>query len=144
VSLSQRPPDTPPDIRRGHERGTSLVVVLWALVALSALALAASVGALMDLRLAVRHREHAAALAAAESGLAEAVAAVAREPLRALGADSVTGSEAEAAWAARWLPAGAGLRIRATGFAGPATREIEAWAAPEGTGWRVTGWREIR
>jgi hypothetical protein len=133
-----------PDNRRGHERGASLVVVLWALVALSALALAASVGALMDLRLAVRHREHAAALAAAESGLAEALAALTREPLRASGADSVAGSEADAAWTARWLPAGAGLQIRATGFAGAATREIEARAAPEGKGWRVTDWREIR
>ena len=119
-------------------------MVLWALVALSALALAASVGALMDLRLAVRHREHAAALGAAESGIAEAVAAVTLEPLRALGADSGTGSEADAAWTVRWVPAGRGLRIRATGFAGPAIREIEAWAAPAGTDWRVTGWREIR
>jgi hypothetical protein len=134
----------PPEIRGGGERGASLVVVLWALVALSALALAASVGALMDLRLAVRHREHAVALAAAESGLAEAVAAVTLEPLRALGADSVTGSEAAAAWTARWLPAGPGIRIRATGFAGPATREIEVWAAPAGTDWRLVGWREIR
>jgi hypothetical protein len=98
----------------------------------------------MDLRLAVRHREHAAALAAAESGLAEAVVAVTLEPFRALASDSVTGSEGDAAWTARWLPAGPGLRIRATGFAGPATREIEAWAAPAGADWRVTGWREIR
>lgn len=135
-----RPPRTP----RGPERGASLVVVLWALVALSALALAASVGALVDLRLAVRHREHSEALAAAEAGLAEAVAAVAREPLRATGADSVTGSEAGAAWTAGWLPAGPGIHLRAKGFAGSATREIEAWAAHSGTDWRVIGWREIR
>ena len=128
----------------GAERGTSLVVVLWALVALSALALSASVGALVDLRLAIRHREHAEALAAAEAGLAEAVAAVAREPLRAAGADSVTGSEAGAAWTASWLPAGPGIRLRASGFAGSATRGIEAWAAPAGHEWRVVGWREIR
>jgi hypothetical protein len=102
------------------------------------------VGALVDLRLAVRHREHAEALAAAESGLAEAVATVTREPLRATGADSVTGSEADAAWTARWLPAGPGLRFRATGFAGSAAREIEVWAAQAGTEWRVVGWREIR
>lgn len=119
-------------------------MVLWALVALSALALAASVGALMDLRLAVRHREHAAALAAAESGLAEALSAVALEPLRALASDSVTGSEGDAGWTARWFPAGPGLRIHATGSAGTAIREVEAWAAPAGPDWRVTGWREIR
>ena len=119
-------------------------MVLWALVALSALALSASVGAVLDLRLAVRHGEHAAALAAAEAGLAEAVAAVAREPLRAAGADSLTGSEAGGAWTASWLPAGTGIRLRANGSAGSATREIEAWAAPAGTEWGFIGWREIR
>ncbi|HYO47066.1 MAG TPA: PilX N-terminal domain-containing pilus assembly protein, partial [Gemmatimonadota bacterium] len=74
------------------EGGSALVVVLWALVALSALSLAASVGAVVDLRLAVRHREHAAALAAAEAGLAEALAAVTVAPARAARADSVSGA----------------------------------------------------
>lgn len=126
------------------ERGSALVVVLWALVALSALSLAASIGAVVDLRLAVRHREHAAALAAAESGLAEALAAVAVAPSRALAADSVAGSEGGGAWAARWSPDGSGLRLRAIGVAGSATREIEAWATGAAVGWRISAWRELR
>lgn len=126
------------------QRGSALVVVLWVLVALSALSLAASIGAVVDLRLAVRHREHAAALAAAESGLAEALAAVAVAPSRALVADSVAGSEGDGAWVARWSPNGSELRLRAIGVAGSATREIEAWATPAGVEWRVSAWRELR
>jgi hypothetical protein len=130
----------------GAERGTSLVVVLWALVALSALSLAASVGAVVDLRLAVRHREHAAALAAAETGLAEALAALRVEPSRAAGADSVSGAGEEGMWwATRWSPSGSRVRFLSTGRAGRASREIEAWAEPgPGSGWRVVGWREVR
>jgi hypothetical protein len=129
----------------GAERGTSLVVVLWALVALSALSLAASVGAVVDLRLAVRHREHAAALAAAETGLAEALAAVRVEPGRAAGADSVSGAGEEGAWTTRWSPSGSRVRFLSTGRAGAASREIEAWGEPRpGSGWRVVGWREVR
>ena len=129
----------------GRERGSALVVVLWALVALSALALAASVGAVLDLRLASRHREHAQSLAAAESGLAEALAAVHLAPSRALTADSVAGMEGDAAWTARWLPVGTRLRFRATGVAGSATRDVEAWAATaSGVEWVVVAWREVR
>jgi type II secretory pathway component PulK len=127
------------------ERGASLVVVLWALVALSALALAASVGAVVDLRLAVRHREHAAALAAAETGLAEALAAVRLAPIRAARVDSVSGSTDEGAWTTRWSPSGARLRFLCTGLVGGASRQIEVWGEPAmGTSWRVVGWREIR
>lgn len=127
------------------ERGSALVVVLWALVALSALSLAASVGAVVDLRLAVRHREHAAALAAAEAGLAEALAAVTVAPARAARADSVSGAGEDGAWTSRWSASGSRLHLRCTGIAGSASREIEAWAEPSaGTAWRVVGWREIR
>jgi hypothetical protein len=125
-------------------RGSALVVVLWALVALSALALSASVGAVVDLRLAIRHREHAAALGAAEAGLAEALAALRRNPLRAASADSVLGSGAPGSWRTRWSPARGRLHLLSTGIAGSAVRELEVWADPAGIGWRVTGWREIR
>ncbi|HEY7470754.1 MAG TPA: PilX N-terminal domain-containing pilus assembly protein [Gemmatimonadota bacterium] len=127
------------------ERGATLVVVLWALVALSALSLVAAVGAVLDLRLAARHREHAAALAAAETGLAEALAAVWRDPARAARIDSLSGSGAGGSWTARWSPSGSGLRLLATGADGSATRAVEAWAEPDpGPGWRIVGWREIR
>ena len=129
----------------GAEKSLSLVVVLWALVALSALSLAASVGAVVDLRLAVRHREHAASLAAAETGLAEALAAVYLTPARAARSDSVSGSGESGAWKTRWSPSGARLHFQCTGLAGSASREIEAWAEPSaGAAWRVVGWREIR
>lgn len=128
-----------------NKDGSALVVVLWALIALSALSLAASIGGVVDLRLAVRHREHAAALAAAESGLAVALAAVTLAPSRALVADSVAGTEGGAGWTASWSPVGPRLRLRATGLAGSSTREIEAWAGTAAAGdWRVTAWREIR
>jgi len=129
---------------RPAERGTALAVVLWALVALGALALAASVGAVVDLRLAIRYREHAASLAAAETALAEALAAVTRDPARAARADSVTGAEGGATWRSRWSPTDGRVRLGSTGSVGSATREIEAWAEPSGAGWRITAWREIR
>jgi hypothetical protein len=125
-------------------RGSALVVVLWALVALSALALSASVGAVVDLRLATRHREHAAALGSAEAGLAEALAALRRDPLRAASADSVLGSGAPGAWVTRWTPAAGRLHLLSRGIAGTAIRELEIWAEPDGAGWGVVAWREIR
>ena len=131
--------------RLRSRHGTALVVVLWALVALSALSLAASVGAVVDLRLAIRHEEHAAALAAAEAGLAEALAAVALEPARAARADSAAGAEGDGTWTSRWSPAGPRLHLRSTGSAGSATREIEAWAEPAAAAaWWIAAWREIR
>ena len=126
------------------ERGSALVVVLWVLVALSALALSASVGAVVDLRLAARHREHAAAMGAAEAGIAEALAALRRNPSRAAGADSVTGTGPPGSWATRWSPAGGRLHLLSRGWVGSAARELEVWADPAATGWRVGGWREIR
>ncbi len=125
-------------------RGSALVVVLWVLVALSALALSASAGAVVDLRLAVRHREHAAALNAAEAGLAEALAALRRDPLRAASADSAGGSHTAGSWAIRWFPAGGRLHLLSRGIAGSAARELEIWAEPGATGWHVIAWREVR
>ena len=126
------------------ERGAALAVVLWALVALSALALAASVGAVVDLRLGTRHREHAVALAAAEAGLATGLAVVTLDPARAARPDSAAGTEGAGAWACRWSPSGSRLRLGSTGIAGSATRSIEAWAQPSGPVWRVFAWREVR
>ncbi|HET6361976.1 MAG TPA: PilX N-terminal domain-containing pilus assembly protein [Gemmatimonadota bacterium] len=125
-------------------RGSALVVVLWALVALSALALSASVGAVLDLRLAVRHREHAEALGAAEAGIAEALAALRRDPLRAAAPDSVMGTGPPGSWTTRWFPVGGRLHLLSRGAAGSAARELEVWADPDVTAWRVVGWREIR
>ena len=136
-----RPAAQPPDIA---ERGAALVVVLWALVALSGLSLAASVGAVVDLRLAMRHREHAAALAAAETGLAEALAALRLEPGRAALPDSVFGVGPEGVWMTRWYPAGPRVRLRSSGESGRAGRELETWAEPSGATWIVVAWREIR
>jgi Tfp pilus assembly protein PilX len=130
---------------RSAERGSALVVVLWALVALSALSLSASVAAVVDLRLAVRHREHAAALGAAENGLAEALAAVTLTPARAGQADSLSGADEAGAWTARWSRSGARLHFLCTGAAGSASLMVEAWAEPSaGAFWRVVAWREIR
>lgn len=127
------------------ERGTTLVVVLWVLVALSALALSASVGAIVDLRLSVRHREHAAALAAAEAGVADALAALAIAPSRALMADSVVGAEEGGGWTVRWTPDQGAVRIVAFGRAGSALRELEIRAVSDAAGpWRVAAWREVR
>ncbi|HET7691553.1 MAG TPA: hypothetical protein VFM44_00545 [Gemmatimonadota bacterium] len=125
-------------------RGSALVVVLWALVALSALALSASVGAVVDLRLAIRHGEHAAALGAAEAGLAEALAALRRDPLRAASADSVLGASASGSWATHWSPAAGRLHLLSRGLAGSAARELEAWAEPREADWRIVAWREVR
>jgi hypothetical protein len=141
---SVRPESAGARPRPDAERGAALVVVLWALVALSGLSLAASVGAVVDLRLAVRHREHAAALGAAETGLAQALTALRLEPGRAARPDSVTGSGPEGAWTTRWVPAGARIRLLSSGGAGSASREIEAWVEPSGATWIVVAWREIR
>ncbi|CAN5893813.1 hypothetical protein BH20GEM1_BH20GEM1_08540 [soil metagenome] len=126
------------------QRGAALVVVLWALVALSGLALAASVGAVIDLRLAVRHREHAAALATAETGLAQALAALRVDPSRAARVDSVQGAGPAGSWIARWHPSGGGVRVLAEGSAGSAGRAVEVRAVPSGGAWIVRAWREIR
>ena len=92
----------------------------------------------------MRHREHAAALGAAEAGLAEALAAMRRDPSRAASADSVAGSGAPGSWTTHWWPAGARLFLRSRGIAGSAAREVEVWADPDALGWHVAGWREIR
>ncbi|HET6361982.1 MAG TPA: PilX N-terminal domain-containing pilus assembly protein [Gemmatimonadota bacterium] len=141
----RRPGKEKPRIRSVRSRrGSALVVVLWALVALSALALSASVGAVVDMRLAIRHREHAAALGAAEAGIAEALAALRRDPTRATVADSVAGTGPPGSWVTRWSPGGDRLHLFSRGSVGSAAREIEVWADHGATAWRVVDWREIR
>ena len=130
--------------RLASKRGAALVVVLWALIALSGLSLAASIGAVVDLRLAIRHREHAAALAAAETGLAQALAALRLEPSLAPRPDSVKGAGSEGTWSIQWSPSGARVRLLASGEMGSASRGIEAWAEPAGATWIVVAWREMR
>ena len=124
--------------------GSALVVVLWVLVALSGLALSATAGAVVDLRLAVRHREHAAALGAAEAGVAQALAALRRDPSRAASRDSVLGADRPGSWSTSWSPSAGRLRLLSRGIAGSATRELELWAEPAEAGWEVVAWREVR
>ncbi|MFN2383095.1 MAG: hypothetical protein ABR559_02400 [Gemmatimonadota bacterium] len=130
--------------RPGGACGTALPVVLWALIALAALALWAAVAASVDLALAGNHRDHAAALALAEAGLADVLAAVAEVPARGLRPDSLAGRLETGSYRARWAPAPGGIRVTATGASGPAGRSLEAWIAVEAGGaLQITAWREV-
>lgn len=125
--------------------GTALPVVLWALIILGALSTAAFVTAVLDLKLAIHHRDFAAALGGAEAGLAEALAAVARQPARATTPDSVRGTIGSATYQARWEPAAGGFRVVATGVQGSAERRVEAWISSDaGGGLRISAWQEVR
>jgi hypothetical protein len=120
-------------------------VVLWALVILGALSTAAFVSAMLDLRLALHHQDFAAALSSAETGLAEALAAVARQPTRAAAPDSVRGAIGSGTYRVRWEPAVGGFRVVATGVRGSAERRVEAWVSFDaGGGLRISAWREVR
>lgn len=126
-----------------HPRGAALAVVLWALMALGTLALSAALAARMDLALGAAHRDHATALAAAEAGLAEALAALAGEPARAGAPDSLAGALGGGSWAAAWSPLAGGLEVRSTGSRGDARRTVVARVvAAAGAGLTVTAWKE--
>lgn len=128
-----------------RQAGTALPVVLWALIVLGALSTAAFVTAVLDLKLAVHHRDFAAALGGAEAGLAEALAAVARQPARAATPDSVRGTIGSARYRARWEPGPSGFKVVATGVQGSAERRVEAWISSDaGGGLRISAWREVR
>jgi hypothetical protein len=126
-------------------RGAALAVVLWALVALAALSLAAALAARVETALAGNYGEHAAALALAEAGLAEALALEASDPGPAGVGRALAGELETGRWTARWTPAAGRFAVRAAGASGRSAREVEAWlervpgAAP-----RVVAWREIR
>jgi len=137
--------ELPHTVSRGPA-GTALPVVLWALVILGALSTAAFVTAMLDLRLALHHQDFAAALGSAETGLAEALAAVARQPTRAAAPDSVRGTiGGSGTYQARWEPAVGGFRVVATGVRGSAERRVEAWVSFDaGGGLRISAWREVR
>jgi Tfp pilus assembly protein PilX len=131
--------------RRCDASGAALGVVLWALVALGALALAAALSARVETALAHNYRDHAAALALAEAGLAEALAREAAEP----GSDgvgrSVEGTLETGEWVARWTPDAGRFAIQAEGRSGRATRVVEAWIERGGVlSPRVVAWREVR
>lgn len=126
-------------------RGTALPIVLWALIALGALSTAAAVSAVLDWSLARNHADHAAALALAEAGLAEALAVVAAEPARAARADSVAGGLETGAFGARWEPAAGRLHVVAEGSRQGARRTVEAWISSDADGGlRIAAWREVR
>ena len=128
---------------RPAPRGAALAVVLWALIALGALSLSAALAARLDLALGAAHRDHAAALAAAEAGLAEALARLAADPEAIAEADSLDGTLETGSFRAVWSPAGGRVRLVATGRRGAARREVEAWAEPApGGGLRLAAWRE--
>lgn len=126
-------------------RGAALAIVLWALIALGTLSLAAASTATLDLAVAGRYRDHSAALMAAEAGLAEALAAVAADPARGARSDSLAGILETGAFRAQWAPAGEGFRIVTVGTSGTAVRTTEARASSDAGGalW-IDAWREIR
>ncbi|HUP19392.1 MAG TPA: hypothetical protein VM778_05490 [Gemmatimonadota bacterium] len=125
-------------------RGAALAVVLWALIALGALSLTAALAARLDLALGAAHRDHAAALAAAEAALAEALATIAAGPERGDVPDSLSGSLASASWRVAWAPAGGGIHVEAEGLRGGARRRVEARVSEDATGaLRIAAWREI-
>lgn len=137
---SERPSTVNP-----RQAGTALPVVLWALIILGALSAAAVVTAVLDLKLAVHNQDFAAALGGAEAGLAEALAAVARQPGRAATPDSVRGTVGLATYRARWEPGPSGFKVVATGVQGSAERRVEAWISSDaGGGLRISAWQEVR
>lgn len=126
-------------------RGTALPIVLWALIALGALSTAAALSATLDWSLARNHADHAAALALAEAGLAQALAVVAAEPSRATRADSLTGGLETGAFSALWEPAAGRLRVVAEGSRQAARRTVEAWISADADGGlRIAAWREVQ
>lgn len=135
---------------RRRPRGTALPIVLWALIALSALSIVAAVSATLDWSLARNHRDHAAALALAEAGLAQALAGMAAEPPLAARTDSVSGALEGGTFRVAWQPAvvqpAAGdLRVLAHGSQGGARRTVEAWISSDAGGaLRIAHWREVR
>lgn len=125
--------------------GATLAVVLWALVALGALSIAAALVARVEIALSANHRDYAAALALAEVGLAEALAREAADPGPLDAPRSVAGTVETGSWSARWTPIAGRFAVRATGRSGRVPREIEAWievGAPGGP--RIVAWREVR
>lgn len=123
------------------ETGTALAVVVWALVALAALSTAAVVTSVTDLALARAHRDHAAALALAEAGLAEALAILAADPLAAGRPDSLTGALSGGTYRTSWAPVAGRARIVSTGDSRGIRREVEAWVVVRETV-RVVAWQE--
>jgi len=125
--------------------GTALPIVLWALIALGSLSAIASVTAILDLSLTRNHQDYAAALALAEAGLADALAAVASDPMRASRPDSLVGGLETGAYRARWEASGVGLHVQAEGTRQAARRTVEAWVSSNADdALRITGWREVR
>lgn len=125
-------------------RGAALVVVLWALVALGALALAAAVAARLETALAANYRDHAAALALAEAGLAAALALEAIDPGSASAPRETEGRLETGRWSARWTPGPGRFAVRAVGQGGRAERTIEAWIErADGGAPAVVAWREV-
>jgi hypothetical protein len=125
--------------------GAALAVVLWALVALTALSLAAALAARVETALAGNYRDHAAALALAEAGLAEALAREAIDPGAAGIPRELAGTLETGSWTARWAPSGGRFGIRAVGRSRSAVRDVQAWVERDpGGGPRVVAWREVR
>ena len=127
----------------GGSRGVALPVVLWALVALGGLSIAAAGTARLEVALADRYLDHAAALALAEAGLALSMNRLAAGA--ATSPDSLTGILGGGAYTGHWSADGAGFRIRAVGSRQGARREVEVWAAVDGAGaLQIAAWHEVR
>jgi Tfp pilus assembly protein PilX len=138
-------PTQPLSSRCREAAGAALGVVLWALVAMGALALAAALSARVETALAHNYRDHAAALALAEAGLADALAREAAEPGPAGVERAAAGTLETGEWTARWTPRAGRFAVRAEGRSGRATRVVEAWVERGGVlSPRVVAWREVR
>lgn len=120
--------------------GATLAIVLWTMVALGALALAAAGAARIETVLQGRYRDHAAALSLAEAGLAEARSALAGNPARVR--DSLAGALELGRYEVRWEPVGDDVRVVSEGVVGTAVRTIEARVTIGADEPGLAAWRE--
>lgn len=128
--------------RAKSDRGATLAIVLWVLVALGALAFVAATAARIDLALTRAWRDHAMALGLAEAGVADALAALAVEG-RTTG--TLEGGLSTGSYHAAWEPVGPWIRVVATGDRPRARRTVEVWVVERtGDGLQIAAWREVQ
>lgn len=125
-----------------RRRGAALPIVLWVLVALGALSFAAATAARTDLALATAWADHAAALALAEAGVADALEAIS---IQGAVAGELEGGLSGGSYRVVWGPASGRTRVVSTGIRAGAEREVEAWVATDAAGaLQIAAWREVQ
>lgn len=125
-------------------RGVALAVVLWVILVLGILSSAAGLAARLELKIAVAYRDHAAALAVADAGLAEAMSGLASGSVTLGSVDTLAGEIETGEWRASLRSSAGGLQVVVTGSSGSALRRIEAQIVMHESGNpSVTAWREI-